>query len=172
MKRREIPKKNYLIMGFIVVITICLTFYLALWYKTIKDYKQNNSVIVEILSQIEEESISSYLLDNPTTVMYLASSNNQEIKSFERKFKKYIVDNDLRNEIVYFDTIGLESEYINGLLVNYAGPSLKKLKNIVVPNLIFFENGVIVDILYVKEFNITKNDMINFLQRNNVITND
>lgn len=172
MKRKDIPKKNYIIMGIIVVITICLTFYLALWYKTIRDYNQNNSVIVEIISQIEGESISSYLLDNPTTVIYLASSNDQEIKSFERKFRKYIADNDLSNEIVYFDTSGLDSEYINGLLVNYAGSSLKKLKNIVVPNLIYFENGEIVDIMYVKEFAITKNDMVNFLERNNVVVDD
>lgn len=172
MKKREVPKKNYIIMGVIAVATICLTFYLALWYKTIRDYNLNNSVIVEILSQIEEESISSYLLDNPTTVIYLASSNDQEIKSFERKFKKYIADNNLSNEIVYFDTNGLDNEDINSLLINYAGSSFKKLKNIVVPNLIYFENGEIVDILYVKQNAITKNDMVSFLERNNVVTDD
>jgi hypothetical protein len=41
--------------------------------------------------------------------------------------------------------------------------SLKKVTNIPVPNLIRFENGEIVDILYVKNYNITKNDAIKFL---------
>lgn len=172
MKKREIPKKNYIIMVIVVAVTVCLTFYLALWYKTIKEYYQNNSVIAEVLSEIEEESLSSYLLDNPTTLIYVASSNDQEIKSFEKKFKKYITDNNLNNEIVYFDINGLDNNHINNVLVNYTSSSLEKLKNIVVPNLIYFENGEIVDILYIKKTNIKKIDIVSFLERNNVIIDD
>lgn len=172
MKRKDIPKKNYIIMGIIVVVTICLTFYLAVWYKTIKEYYQNNSVVVEVISEIEEETISSYLLDNPTIVMYIASSDDQSIKTFEKKFKNYIVENDLNNEIVYFDTDDLENQYVSDLIMPYVGPKLKKLKSIVVPNMVYFENGEIVDVLYNKNTTLTKQAMIEFLERNNVITDD
>ena len=69
----------------------------------------------------------------------------------------------------------IRSYYVNGLQTlvnNYMSKSLKKVTNIPVPNLIRFENGEIVDILYVKNYNITKNDAIKFLERNEVIEND
>lgn len=174
MIKREIPKRNYLILFVIMTLVICLTLYMVEWHKTIKEYYQNNSIIAEVLPKIESETISSYLLDNSEVVIYISSSKDQEIKSFEQKFKKYITGNDLdlNDNIVYFDTIDLEQEYINNLFIKYTGTTFKKMKKIVVPNLIYFSNGEIVDILYVKENEITISNVKSFMKRNGVITND
>lgn len=159
-------------MLLLMIFVVCLTFYLAVWYKTIKEHYENNSIIVEVVSQIEEESISSYLLDNPNTIIYLASSNDSEVKSFEKKLKKYITDKNLSDEIVYFDTIDLDKEKINNIFLGYIGAELKNLKNINVPNMLYFENGQIADILYFKDKVITKKDTMEFLERNNVVVDD
>lgn len=172
MNKRSVPLKNYIILFVIGVIVVVLTFYSAEWYKTIKEYYQNNSVIAEILPKIESETISSYLLDNREVVLYISRSNDQEIKSFEKSFKKYISENDLNNSIVYFDAIDLEDEYINDLFLKYIGSTFKKMKKIVVPNLIYFENGEIVDMLYVKDNDITMSNVRKFMKRNSVIVND
>ena len=50
--------------------------------------------------------------------------------------------------------------------------SLKKVTTIASPNLICFKDGEIVDVLYIKETNITKKDVVNFLERNEVIEDD
>lgn len=172
MKKRIIPKKNYIIMFVITILVVVLTLYLSAWYKTIKEYYENNSVLTGVVNEIDEMSMPSYLLDNPNIVIYLASSNDSSIKSFEKKMKKYIKDNDLKNEIIYFDTTGLENNQINNIFIGYASSTLKNLRNISVPNMLYFENGEIVDILYFKKKTIIKNDVISFLERNNVIIND
>lgn len=169
---RKVPVKNYLILLVVGVLVVVLTFYLAEWYKTLKEYYQNNSVVAELLAKIESETISSYILDNNSFILYISSSSDQEVKKFEKKFKKYITENDLRDEIVYFDALNLDDEYIDELFIQYTGKPLKKLKNIVSPNLIFFENGEIMDILYVKENDITISDVKKFIERNSVIIND
>ena len=173
MKKREIPKKNYFILLVIIAAVVGLCFYLTSWYKTIEEYYKTNSVISEVLPEIETETFSSFLLDNPDIVVYISSSSDSDVKTFERQFKKLIVEYSLNSNIIYFDID--KDTNINGLetLVNsYMSKSLKKVTNIPTPNLIRFENGEIVDILYVKTPNINKNDAIKFLERNEVIEND
>lgn len=172
MAKRKIPMKNYILMIIISIVVVVLTFYLVEWYETIKKHYQNTSVVAELLPKIESESIESYLLDNGEVIIYVSKSNDQTIKDFEKKFKKYISSNDLVDNIIYFDAVDLEQEYINDLFTRYIGPTFKKFKQIVVPNLIYFSNGEIVDILYVKENEITMSAVKKFMKRNNVIVND
>lgn len=172
MERRQIPKKNYIIMLIITVGVVFLTFYLASWYRTVKEYYRNNSVMIDVVSSIDSESFSSYLLDNPNFILYLSSSSDEKVKKFEKQFKKYIINNEIEEEIIYLDVHDMEKDYINKLLLSYVDSSLKNFKNVVTPNLLYFEDGVIKDALYIQNPNIKKIDMINFLERNNVINND
>lgn len=172
MAKRNVPVKNYVIMTVITILVAVLTFYLVEWYKTLKEYYQNNSVVAEVLPKIESESIESYLLDNSDFIIYVSKSNDQSIKDFEKKFKKYILNNDLNNNIIYFETSNLEQEKVNDLFIKYIGPNLNKFKQIVVPNLICFSNGKIVDILYIKENEISMSAVKKFMNRNSVIDND
>lgn len=172
MKKRNIPKKNYFIVLLMTFFVVCLTFYFAEWYKIIREQYENNSIIIDAISKIEEESISSYLLDNPNTVIYIASSNDKSIKKYESQMKKYINENGLNDEIVYFDTCNLDETYINEIFLKYLDSSLKRLKNISSPNILYFENGKITDVLNFKRKTITKNDSIDFLERENVTVND
>ena len=173
MKKREVPKKNYLIFLVLSVFIVCLCFYLATWYKTLNEYYKNNSVIVEVLSEIEANSFSSFLLDNPDILVYISSSKDSEVKSFEKKIKKFIIDNNLSSEIVYFDVSKEENSL--GLMMlkeNYLSQKLSKLKEIKHPNLVKIEDGVIVDILYTKKTAINKIDVEKFLKRNELLEND
>ncbi len=173
MKKREIPKKNYFILIVVIVAVVGLCFYLTSWYKTIEEYYKTNSVISEVLPEIETETFSSFLLDNPDIVVYISSSSDSGVKTFEKQFKKMIVDYSLNSNIIYFDID--KDVNVNGLetlVKNFMSKSLKKVANIPVPNLIRFENGEIVDILYIRDSSITKNDAIKFLERNEVIEND
>ena len=45
MKKREVPKKNYLIFFVLSVFVVCLCFYLATWYKTLNEYYSNKSAL-------------------------------------------------------------------------------------------------------------------------------
>lgn len=173
MKKREIPKKNYIILLLIIIAVVGLSFYAASWYNTINEYYKTNSVISEVLPEIETNTFSSFLLDNPDIVVYISSSSDSTVKHFENQFKKVIADKALNSSIIYFNT---DKEVNNGgldlLIKNYMSKSLKKVTNIPVPNLIRFKDGEIVDILYVNKKEITKKDVLKFLERNDVTEND
>ena len=90
MKERNIPLKNYLILLLLMIVTIFIVFYLSSWYNTSKEYYQNNSILSEYLPELKTEEIDSFLIDNPEVVIYYASAKDENIKAFERDFKKLI----------------------------------------------------------------------------------
>ena len=170
MKKKIVPKKNYIIFLIIAICTVVLSLYLACWYKTLEDYTKNNSVVSEIIYEIESDSFSSYLLDNPDIVVYISSSKDESVKGFEKQFKKIIVNNDLSNSIVFLDIAKEEnSQGPENLKLNFLTKKYLSLKEIPYPNLIKFENGEIIDMLYVKKNKITKDDVVKFLKKNGLI---
>ena len=55
---------------------------------------------------------------------------------------------------------------------NYLPSNLKNMSDIHVPNIIYFKDGMIEDVLYRKKTSIDKTDVINFFSRNELIEND
>ncbi|MEG0266319.1 MAG: DUF6568 family protein [Bacilli bacterium] len=173
MKLRNIPKKNYIILAAIFILTIIATFYFASWYKALNEYYKTNSVITEVISEMESETLSSYIMDNPETIIYLSSSTDMNVKKFEKKFKKMIIEKELSNDIIFLDLAKEENDdFANLLLKNYMSKRLNKIQNILIPNLIYFSNGEVTDILYIKETDINTDDVKNFLERIKIINND
>ena len=166
MKERIIPKRNYIILIVLFLVCIFLTLYCSKWYKEITEYYQNNSIVSDVISEVEYESLSSYLLDNHEALIYVTYSNDQTIKKFEKKFRNYIIDNNLKNDIIYLDIAKEENKnVIKDIMNNYSSPNLKNIKDIYIPNLLYFKDGELVDILYIKETEISKNDVVAFIDR-------
>lgn len=151
--KREIPLKNYIILLLIVVASVLLVLNLANTYKENK--KKEALILQELLSEIKKEEIESYLLENPDAIIYLMKEHNED----DKKIKKYIVNNDLKNKIVILncmeETIDL-SKYNNK-------------KQIATPNFIIFEDGKIKKIMYKNENKITYQIFKNFIEANGVL---
>lgn len=172
-KERIIPKKNYFIVVLLFVVLIGFTLYCSTWYKEITEYYNNNSVITEVASEINLESLSSFLQDNPETIIYVSASNDLNVKPFEKKFKKYIVENNMNDSIVYLDLAKEENnKAIDTIMNNYLPSKLKNMSDIHIPNIIYFKDGMIEDVLYRKKTSIDKTDVVNFFSRNELIEND
>lgn len=173
MKKRNIPQKNYIIFAIIVLAVVGLTFYAAKWYNTITEYYKTNSVIADVIPTIEADSLSSYILDNPNAVIYVSSSSDVNVKSFEKDFKKIIADNNLSSSIVYLNTDDTaNADGLNLLTSKYMSTTLSKIKTIYTPNIIKFTDGKITDILFSRQTSISKKAALNFLSRNGLLSND
>lgn len=168
--KKSIPKKNYIIYSAIVLGTVLLVFYLSLWYKTIADYNNDNSVIVDIMAEISKDALPNYLVDNPDVVIYISSSSDEDIRSFDKKFKKYITDEEISFSMIY---VNMSSDENNGILDilkdKYLSEKSRGIKKIVSPNLLFFDEGKIKDIMYTSSHKININDVKQFLKRNEVV---
>ena len=82
MEKREVPLKNYLILLMLTIGIVCLVFYLASWYNTTKEYYKNNSILSKYLPEVKSEEISSFLVDNPEIVIYVAIDNPKGITQY------------------------------------------------------------------------------------------
>jgi len=168
MKNKVLEKKNYIFMALITVAVVVLTFYISSWYKIIKKYRENNSVVEEVVTKIDASSLSSYLLDNPNALIYIASSNDPDIKDFESSLKKYIVNEELTSAIIYLDTKDMTQDDINKIFLPYVSSTIK-LKNIVTANILYFEDREIVDAIYTKNSVAKINDVKTFLEGNSIV---
>ena len=146
--KREIPIKNYFILGLIIVITLLIVLYSSAWYKNYHDSKEITPVITSTLREVKYDNIDTVLTERDVVIMYMCTTNETICRSFEKKFAKYIKSNNLQDDIMYlnlgYDTN--ENNLLNLVYDNYKSDKLvKKMHDY--PTLVIFKSGEIVDIL-------------------------
>lgn len=176
---KKIPRKNYIIVGIISVLTVVLVGYFAFWYKETKEYVENNSIMTGYLSEIGEDqlidNLSNYILDNPNAVLYVSNGNDLSLKDFEKEFKMYINDNNIKQTFVYIDLNKVKNkkivdEFKDNFLstkLNFYDIELDRQ-----PNLFVFEDGKIQSALYYTRHLINMDDVKLFLRNEGVVEND
>lgn len=162
---REIPVKNYIILGVIVIITTLAAVYLCSWYKQYDDNKITTPVITEVLREVEYNNLNSVLQERDVLAIYLCTTNESKCRNFEKKLSKYIKDNNLTEEIIYLN-LGYKNDemnLLNKIYDKYKSESLVK-KVYKYPALLLFNQGKLVDVLSSNEKEITINQVDEFLE--------
>lgn len=147
--KRDIPKKNYLIVALITMVIVVLVLYLAKLY-TNSNTDQKHSLMSNYLSNVTIQELDNYLLENPNIIIYWADNEDTSNIKFEKKLKKYIVNHDLQRNFIFVSTNNLSKEDTDKIANKYLNSELKN-KNITLeinPNLIIVEEGEIVEVLY------------------------
>ena len=162
---KEIPIKNYIILGTIIIITLLVAIYLFSWYRQYTDNKVSEPVITNTLREVEYNNLNTVLKERDVLIMYMCTTDEDICRSVEKKFASYVKDNNLTEEIVYLN-LGYSSDE-NGLLdkvySNYKSDDLVK-KVYSYPTLLIFNQGKIVDVLSSNGKNtITINQVKDFL---------
>lgn len=166
---KTIPKKNYVLLGLLTVVTILAVVYMSKWYRTRENYYLENSVMKELVGEVKELEFTNYILENPDIVIYIANDQSESTKKFEKKLKKYILDKNLKSYFIYINGNESTEKFLSDLKNKYFVEEMKNI-DITYPNLLFMEDGKIKDILYRTEL-AEKNikDVELFLQRNGVL---
>ena len=102
--------KNYVILFFLFAVCIIFVLYVCKIYTMNKEEKLKVPIIRGVISEIYPEDLEHYVLDNPTTVIYLCVANEDNCRSFERNFKKFLRKNDYNNQIVYLNLTDVDQE--------------------------------------------------------------
>ena len=144
-KEKNIPIKNYIILGAIFVVSIAIIIYLCNWYKVYDEYQREVPVIRTHLSEITDGEIDSYLVENPTTTFYFCTASSFECRNYEKDFIKLIDDKNLSNYIIY---VNLSKTDINKFLEQFNNKHKYKIKlTDSYPALVTFEDSKITNIL-------------------------
>lgn len=161
-KLREVPLKNYIYLFLILLGSILLLFYIYKWYDTYNKNKLNTSIMNEYLTVINYNELDNYIIENKDAIIYVSVLGNEDINRFERKFKNIIVENHLKNNILYLDLTNEDVETIT-----------KKLQiEEKFPYLVVYTNGQITDIYSIRDASYSNKKTLKYLNRIGATEND
>jgi len=161
--------KNYAILFAIVISTLLVVFYILTWYKNYNDSKLSNPIIKSVLTEITFENFETVLTERDFLIVYTCTSSESKCRNFESKFKQYILENNLKEDIIYFN-LGYDNkeanEYdlLNKVYNEYKHDDLiKKVNNY--PTILIFSEGKIIDLLSPNKDNkVSITNVKNFLE--------
>ena len=87
-KKKDIPKKNYFILGIILIISCILVYYINAWYSLYQYEKRGNSPITTYMEIINYNEVENYIEENSDAIIYISKSNNLKIRKFEEDNEK------------------------------------------------------------------------------------
>lgn len=147
---RKIPRKNYVILGVVILVSLLIVYYLYMWFTAYKSTKVGEVILDKYMTVINYNELDDYLVENPDAIIYVGILNDEDITKFEKKFKNSIKNNKINKEVLYLNiTDELNSgkkisEMKDKYTVNYA--------NITdVPNIMVFEDGKIKTIYNIRD---------------------
>ena len=147
-QKKEIPTKNYFVLGIIVLITVLFFVYLFSWLEQYNDSKINTPIITSTLREVEYNNLNTVLAERDMLIMYMCTTDESICRSFEKKFVNYIKENNLSEDIMYLN-LGYDSDennLLNKVYNKYKSPDLVK-KIYEYPTLLIFNDSKIVDVL-------------------------
>ena len=109
-EKRVIPNKNYIIVGVIFVITIGLMFFLKNWYISYQDYKNTIPVLSGVISEVKYAEFDNYLSDNPSVVIYMGDTKDNDCREIELEIKKLIENKHIKDRIIYFNITDVKNK--------------------------------------------------------------
>jgi len=166
--KREVPRKNYLILTGIIIVTFILLYYFYMWYLTYEESKLNSPIMNRYLQVIKYNELDNYVLDNNYAYIYTGILEDEKIRKFEIEFKNLIKENSLKNKILY---LNLTDIYNNKKELKEAKNKYTINNNNIsnVPCILVFENGSLIDIYNIKDNNYDIDLIKNYLIKKEVI---
>lgn len=155
MKKEElrvVPKKNYVILGIILIVSFLLVYYLYMWFDAYNESKLNRPILDKYMEVINYNELDNYLVESPDAIIYVSVLENTEIRDFEKQFKNVLKKNQLQKEVLYMDiTEELKNNKIKNEMANkYA---INDLSIVNVPVVLVIDNGVLHAIYGIKDNN-------------------
>lgn len=142
---KTIPIKNYIILAVLLVFSIAVILYLCNLYLVYDEHQKETPVIRGTLSEITSDELEHYVMENPTTVIYMCTAEDTKCRNYEKDLKKLIHQKDLQETIVYLNLSALnQAEFVNNFNSKYP---YKISLSTEYPALVVFEEGKVSNLL-------------------------
>ena len=159
-KKKDIPKKNYFILGIILIISCTLVYYINAWCSLYQYEKRGNSPITTYMEIINYNEVENYIAENSDAIIYVSKSNNLKIRKFEEDNEKLFKKLELNYNILYMDAKDVNKD----LKIKYNVNEY--------PTILFFKNKRLVNKYVLELDNINYNDIKNIIDYSNGENND
>lgn len=137
--------KNYIILAIILILGMGLTLYMCDCYKVYNEYQKQTPVIRGTLSEITNEDLSHYIMENPSAIIYMCTSSDDTCRKYEKKLVKLVNNMDLSEYLVYLNLSDVDKDiFVEKFNEEYAN---KKKLSANYPAFVTFEDGKVEYIL-------------------------
>ncbi len=155
---------------FIIAITVGACLYALKWHKVYLENKLNTPIITTYIQEVKDSELINYTNENPRSVIYFCIPSNSDCRIFEGKFKNYILNNNLKETIVYLNVDELDKNNFEVAFDNkYNNDELRSKNRILneVPTVAIYNHTKMIGFVSSKGLSI---DTVNqFLVENNII---
>ena len=100
---RQIPKRNYFILGVVIIATFLILYYLYMWYDAYKETKLNMRILDNYMEVINYNELDNFLIESPNSIIYVSVLEDETIREFEKKLKKEFKNNKIDKQVLYMD---------------------------------------------------------------------
>ena len=107
---RKIPLKNYIILGIIIVVSVFAVLYFNQLYKNTKN---SDTILYDFIKEVKPYELDNYIIENPNFIMYISSRISSN-KTFEKKFKNFLMKYDLQKDI---PSSGVKGRYVRSVRI-------------------------------------------------------
>ena len=85
-EKREIPFKNYIMLGVIIISTLLISLYIFSWYRQYSNNTITKPIITSTLREVEYDNLPNVLQERDVLVMYMCTTSQDICRNFEKKF--------------------------------------------------------------------------------------
>ena len=159
---RVIPKRNYVILAIILLISFLLIYYFYMWIDAYNETKLNKPILDKYLEVINYNELEDYIIESPNAIIYISVLENSEIRDFEKQFKNMLKTDQINEDLLYMD---ITDEMNNERIKKEIGDS-RLLSNINIqklPTVIVIDNGNVTYTYSVSENNFDIQDFKMFV---------
>ena len=156
---RVVPKKNYVILGIVIILTFFLMYYFYMWYEAYMDNKLNKSILDKYMNVINYNELDNYLVENTNTVLYISVLEDSRIRDFEKEFKTMFRKNKVNRDILYMDVTS-DVNLVNLVVSKYSNGTVNDMD---VPVIIVIEDGKLKSFYDVKGNNYEVDGVIKYI---------
>lgn len=161
---RNIPLKNYIILGVILIITFSLLYYFYLWFDKYEETKLNRPILTKYMDVINYNELDNYLVENPDAIIYVSVLNNTKIRDFEKQLKQKFKDDAIDNSLLYLDITNTSKKEKEDMEELYYFNNLNILD---VPCVLTFSSGELVSIYSVSDTGYNIDSFVMFVNQIN-----
>ena len=165
---RKIKFKNYIYLFLVLTVSIGVMVGFYMWHLSYKENVLKTPIMDEYLYSINYNELDNYVTDNGYALIYVSVLEDEGIRNFEEKFKKYIMKNELSNKMLYLDLTEVSKD--NNLYSELINKYRVKKKSIGdVPCLLLFKEGKLDKIYPINEKKYNLNEITFFLEQEDII---
>jgi len=166
---KEKSKLNYIKVLILFVVTILIVVLLANIYNDKKNYERANGDVMSFLATVKYEEMDEYLVENTDGFIYISSSADEYLESFEMELKEYLLNEEIEEDFAYLDSGNNPDKIYKNLKKSYIDENLSKQITFGSSNVLALDDGKIVAILSMDSNALNLEDVKNFVSSHGVL---